>query len=267
MLIGFIGSGKIAQALIKGFLSARITKVESILASAPKDDFKNHTKTRDIGCRTTYCNDDVVKHSDIVILAVKPPLVETVLHEVKPLITPKHLMVSIAAGITSQTIEQALGNECRVVRVMSNTPVLIRQGATVFALGKKANKADGELVKRLFESVGICEQIPENLIDAVTALSGSGPAYTYMCMEALADAGVREGIPRELSYNLVAQTVLGAARMVAETGKHPAGLKDDVCSPAGCTINAMYHLDKSGFRSILMDAVQIATKVSKSSSQ
>ncbi|KAH9405528.1 hypothetical protein TYRP_001382 [Tyrophagus putrescentiae] len=255
MLIGFIGSGKIAQALIKGFLTAGITRVESILASAPKDDFKNHTKTR------------VVKHSEILILAVKPPLVESVLAEIKPLVTPKHLMISIAAGITLQTMERALPPEARVVRVMSNTPVLIRQGATVFALGQNASKPDGDLVKKLFESVGICDQIPENLIDAVTALSGSGPAYTYMTMEALADAGVREGIPRELSYNLVAQTLIGAARMVLETGKHPAGLKDDVCSPAGCTINAMYHLEKHGFRSMLMDAVQLATKVSKSNSQ
>lgn len=134
-------------------------------------------KQQDIGCRTTYVNSEVVKHSEIVVLAVKPPIVESVIRDICEYVTPKHLMISIAAGITLESMENLLPKKTRIVRVMSNTPVLIRQGATVFALGTHATKQDGELVKKLFESVGVCEQVAENLIDAVTALSGSGPAY------------------------------------------------------------------------------------------
>ncbi|KAH7636654.1 hypothetical protein DERF_001866 [Dermatophagoides farinae] len=267
MLIGFIGSGKIAQALIKGFTSAGICRVESILASAPKEDYTNHYKTRDIGCRTTYENKDVLKHSDIVILAVKPPIVPQVLADISSFVTPKHLMISIAAGIKSNSIEKLLPEQSKVVRVMPNTPVLIKQGASVFSLGRNAQKSDGDVVKKLFESVGICDQVPENLIDACTALSGSGPAYTYMFLEAMADAGVLQGLSRELSYNLAAHTLIGAAKMVLETKKHPAGLKDDVCSPSGCTINAMYSLEKNGFRTVLMDAVGVATEVARKDEQ
>lgn len=176
------------------------------------------------------------------MLAVKPPIVETVIRDISEYVTPKHLMISIAAGITLESMENLLPKKTRVVRVMSNTPVLIREGATVFALGTHATKQDGDVVKKLFESVGVCEQVAENLIDAVTALSGSGPAYVsfislfriiflryrfkaYMMMEALADSGVLQGLPRDVSYNLVAHTLIGAAKMVLETGKHPASLK------------------------------------------
>ncbi|CAG2107137.1 unnamed protein product [Medioppia subpectinata] len=230
MSIGFIGAGKIAQALMKGLVTAGICKADRILASAPKADFKCHQDSQSLGCRTTYHNNDVINNSEIVILAVKP---------------------------------HALGASSRVVRVMSNTPVLIREGASVYSCGTNVTKADSQTVRKLFTSVGMCEEMPESLIDAVTALSGSGPAYMYTCMEALADAGVLQGIPRDLSLKLVAQTLIGSARMVLETNKHPASLKDDVCSPAGCTIHAMYHLEKHGLRALLMEAVAAATDVAK----
>ncbi|XP_054156851.1 pyrroline-5-carboxylate reductase 1, mitochondrial-like [Oppia nitens] len=262
-MIGFIGAGKIAQSLMKGLVTAGISRADRILASAPKADFKCHQDTQSLGCRTTYDNKDVVNNSEIVILAVKPPVIPALLQEIHSNVSSNHLLISIALGIQIETYETALPANSRVVRVMSNTPVLIREGASVFSCGTKATKADAQTVRKLFTSVGMCEEIPESLIDAVTALSGSGPAYLYTCMEALADAGVLQGIPRDLSLKLVAQTLIGAARMVLETDKHPAALRDDVCSPAGCTIQAMYHLEKHGLRPLLMEAVAKATDVCK----
>jgi len=263
MSIGFIGAGKIAQALMKGLVSAGITKADKILASAPKEDVKCHLDAQSLGCRTTYHNSDVINNSEIVILAIKPPVVPKVLNDIKSSVSSKQLMISIALGIPIECIEKVLPENSRIIRVMSNTPVLIRQGASVFSCGTNATKEDSMTVRKLFTSVGICEEVPESLIDAVTALSGSGPAYMYMCMEGLADAGVVQGIPRDLSLKLVAHTLIGAARMVLETDKHPAALKDDVCSPAGCTIQAIYHLEKSGLRAMLMEAVSVATDFAK----
>ncbi|XP_057368761.1 pyrroline-5-carboxylate reductase 2-like [Daphnia carinata] len=261
--IGFIGCGKMAQALAKGFIASGITRSENIIGSSPRVDSTFIEEFSAIGCSTTHENAQVVEQADVVIVATKPPLVPKVLTEINPVVNGDNLIVSIAMGIPLINLEQMLPRKTRVIRVMPNTPVLVRSGASVFSCGTSTRSGDATLTKRLFTAVGVCEEVPEVLIDACTGLSGSGPAYMYIAMEALADGGVKMGIPRDLAYKLSAQTLIGAAKMVLETGRHPGALKDDVCSPAGSTIQAVYFLEKSGFRSSLMEAVQAATLKSK----
>ncbi|GFT91843.1 pyrroline-5-carboxylate reductase 2 [Nephila pilipes] len=186
-----------------------------------------------------------------------------VLKDITEHITPQHLVISVAMGITTRHIEKALPPKSRVIRVMPNTPALVREGASVFSCGSNTLEEDATTAHRIFTSVGICEEIEEYLLDAVTGLSGSGPAYMFMAIEALADGAVKMGIRRELAIKLAAQTLLGAAKMVLETGKHPGALKDDVCSPGGTSIQAVHELEKNGFRSALISAVEAATQRSK----
>lgn len=261
--IGFIGCGKMAQALAKGFIAAGITKPEHIIGSSPRVDSTFIEEFASIGCTTTHENVMVVEKSSVVIVATKPPLVPKVLLEINPVVSSNNLIISIAMGIPLSALEQMLPRKTRTIRIMPNTPCLVREGASVFSCGTATLPHDAQLTKRLFTAVGLCEEVPEVLIDACTGLSGSGPAYMYIAMEALADGGVRMGIPRDLAYKLSAQTLIGAARMVLETGRHPGALKDDVCSPAGSTIQAVYYLEKSGLRASLMEAVQAATMKSK----
>jgi pyrroline-5-carboxylate reductase len=263
MKIGFIGCGKMAQALAKGFIAAGITKAENIIGSSPRVDSVFLDEFAALGCLTTHENVEAVERSEVVVVATKPPLVPKVLTEVNPVVTTDNLIISIAMGIPLINLEQMLPRKTRAIRIMPNTPCLVRSGTSVFSCGTATRVGDAALTKRLFSAVGFCEEVPEVLIDACTGLSGSGPAYMYIAMEALADGGVRMGIPRELAYKLSAHTLIGAARMVLETGRHPAALKDDVCSPAGSTIQAVYHLEKCGLRASLMEAVQAATMKSK----
>lgn len=252
-----------AQALAKGFIASGISKPDGIIASSPRQDYVYIEEMGALGCQTTYDNVEVVERSDVVILAVKPPIVPKVLGEISSVMTQKQLMISIALGISVRNLEQMLPRKARVIRVMPNTPCLVREGASVFSRGTSTLEEDGNTIKKLFCSVGICEEVPEVLIDAVTGLSGSGPAYMYIAIEALADGGVKMGIPRDLAVRLAAKTLMGAAKMVLETGRHPGALKDDVCSPAGSSIQAVYHLERSGLRATLMGAVEAATLRSK----
>ncbi|XP_043193566.1 pyrroline-5-carboxylate reductase 2-like isoform X2 [Amphibalanus amphitrite] len=215
----------------------------------------------------TNSNTDVVEHADLVLIATKPPIVPRVIQEVNPAVRPRNLLVSIALGIPITNLEQMLPPKTRVIRVMPNTPSLVKAGCTVFSCGSSATEEDGLIAKRCFSSVGFCEEVPEVLIDAVTGLSGSGPAYIYLMLEALADGGVKMGIPRPLAYKLAAHTMIGGAQMVLETGKHPGALKDDVCSPAGCTIEAIYQMEQSGVRGSLIKAVVSAAQKSKETGQ
>ncbi|BFZ21126.1 hypothetical protein BsWGS_24165 [Bradybaena similaris] len=215
---------------------------------------------RETGVRTTQDNKELVSDSDIVVIAVKPNIVKVILQEVAPVVqTGRHLFISIAAGVTIRAIEQSLPPGTHVVRVMPNTPALVLAGASVMAPGSHALKSDLEVVRGLLSTIGICEEGSEGLLDAVTGLSGSGPAYAFAAIEALADGGVKMGLPRDLALKLAAQTLLGAAKMVLETGKHPGQLKDEVCSPGGTTIAGMHALEKNGFRGALIDAVEAAT--------
>jgi pyrroline-5-carboxylate reductase len=256
--VGFLGAGRMATALANGLITAKFAAVDSIVASDPHSAARESFSTQ-MGARATESNLEVVRSSDVVILAVKPQNVTEVLSEVRAEITPKHLVISIAAGVSVDTLMSFLGTSARLVRVMPNTPCLVGVGAAAFALGGAATPADGELVRRLLSTVGIAVELPEPMLDAVTGLSGSGPAYVYQVIEALSDGGVWMGLPRDVATKLAAQTVLGAAQMVLQTGQSPAVLKDAVASPGGTTIAGLHALESGGLRAALMNAVRAAT--------
>ena len=205
-------------------------------------------------------NVDVARRSDVLVLAVKPQTMRAVFAELRPAVTPEHLVISVAAGTTIGTIDEGLGGSGRIVRVMPNTPALVGEGASAYAMGPRTTPEDEGLVKRCLESVGRAVRVPESLLDAVTGLSGSGPAFVYVMIEALSDGGVRVGLPREIATMLAVQTVLGAAKMVRETGLHPGVLKDQVASPGGTTIAGLHELERGRIRGTLIDAVEAATR-------
>ena len=260
--IGFLGAGQMASALATGWSRAGLLDPVRSGAADPfpsaRDKFTQAT-----GLKSYATNREVIEACDVLVLAVKPQVMAAVLAELQPLLKPRHLVISIAAGVTLQTLGEALGATVRLVRVMPNTPCLVGASASGYAAGSAATPDDVALVGQLFGAVGKAFALPEHLLDAVTGLSGSGPAFIYVLIEALADGGVRVGLPREVAQTLAAQTVFGAAKMVLETGQHPAALKDAVASPGGTTIAGLHALEQAGFRAGLMDAVQAATERSK----
>lgn len=260
--IGFIGAGRMATALANGFLASGLTTGGRMLASdvveAARRGFQETT-----GAAVTAANAEVVQNSDVVVLAIKPQHTPDVLKELAESVTADHLVVSIVAGIPLLSIEAALGSDCRVVRVMPNTPCLLSAGASAYAAGERATVADLDFVERMLSTVGLAVRVAEPLLDAVTGLSGSGPAYVFQVIEALSDGGVRMGLTRDVATKLAAQTVLGAARMVLETGEHPGVLKDNVASPGGTTIAGLHALEQGGLRGCLMNAVEAATERSR----
>lgn len=260
--IGFLGAGQMATALAKGFLAAGQITPDRLIACdvlpAAADRFREQT-----GGGIGQDVRDVLFAADIVFIAVKPQQVESLLPEVAPALRDDHLFVSIAAGIPIAALESGLGPRSRVIRVMPNTPCLVSQGASAFALGTRATPENGQLVQTLLSTIGVALPVSESLLDAVTGLSGSGPAYVYVMIEALSDGGVRMGLPRDVAMRLAAQTVLGAAQMVLSTGQHPGALKDAVASPGGTTIAGLHVLEQQAVRGALMDAVQAATERSK----
>lgn len=260
--IGFIGAGKMAAALAKGFVHAQLVTSNQVLASDPIESSRAHF-AEVVGSKTTAFNPDVAQFADVIILAVKPDQVDEVLREMSPHLRERHQLISIVAGLTLSRIEAALPGGARVVRVMPNTPALVGASATGFALGQAATAKDGQLAKDLFSAIGIAYQVKESLLDAVTGLSGSGPAYVYLMIEAMSDGGVAAGLPRDVATRLAAQTVLGSARMVLETGLHPGALKDMVTSPGGTTIEGVHELERAGFRGGVIQAVRAAADKAK----
>jgi pyrroline-5-carboxylate reductase len=260
--IGFLGAGKMATALARGFIRAKLTDADQMVASDPvaaaRDAFAKET-----GGKVVETNVAVVQSAKVLFLAVKPDQVAAVLAEARTHFTGEHLLVSIAAGVPIAKLEGGLSPTARVIRVMPNTPALVGESATGYALGKSATAADGELALKLFSSVGSAFQVKEYLLDAVTGLSGSGPAYVYQFIEALSDGGVAAGLPRDVATKLAAQTVLGSAKMVLETGQHPGALKDMVTSPGGTTIEGLHELEKGKLRGTVISAVRAATEKSK----
>jgi pyrroline-5-carboxylate reductase len=256
---GFIGSGKMATALIKGMLQSGIAPVEEIRASDPLASARSLLEA-ETGVTVYDSNLPVVQHSHVVVLAVKPQSMRQVLANVRSVVTADHLVVSVAAGITIASIVQGLEPGVRVIRVMPNTPALVGEGASAYALGPGVRPEDERLVKSFLESVGQSVGVAESLLDAVTGLSGSGPAFVYLMIEALSDGGVRAGLPRDVATLLASQTVLGAARMVRDTGLHPGVLKDQVASPGGTTIAGLQALERAAVRGALIDAVEAATR-------
>jgi pyrroline-5-carboxylate reductase len=255
---GFIGSGKMATALVRGMLRAGIAPVESICASDPLPAARALLEAG-TGIAVFESNLPVVQRSDVLVLAVKPQQMRPVLDQLRPVVTPEHLVISIAAGITVASLVEGLDPNGRIVRVMPNTPALVGEGASAYALGPRVRPEDEAVVKACLSAVGRAVCVPESSLDAVTGLSGSGPAFVYLIIEALSDGGVRMGLPRDVATMLAAQTVLGAALMVRETGQHPGMLKDQVASPGGTTIAGLHALERGGVRGALIDAVQAAT--------
>ncbi|CAM9296014.1 unnamed protein product [Hapterophycus canaliculatus] len=257
--LGFIGAGMMSSAMINGIIAAKVTKAENIIASDVYQPSLDRLAAS--GVRTSDANKEVVSGSDVVVLAVKPDVIPAVLAEIAPHLTEASLVVSIAAGVPLAVLEELVPGK-RVVRVMPNTPCLVSESAAAFSLGSHAKEEDRDLVQSLLSAVGYACEVKEYQLDAVTGVSGSGPAYIFILIEALADGGVRMGLPRATALKLAAQTVRGAATMVLETGTHPGVLKDQVCSPGGTTIAAVEALEKNGFRAAAMSAVVAATNKS-----
>jgi pyrroline-5-carboxylate reductase len=258
--IGFIGAGNMAEALIRGLLRGTFAP-DQITASGPREERMRELREK-FGIAATTDN-TAAASADIVVLAVKPQILKRVLDEVADRIRPDALVISIAAGVPVSAIQSRLAAGARVIRAMPNTPALVDAAATAIAGGEHASEADLAAAKRIFDAVGITVILEESQLDAVTGLSGSGPAYMFLILEALSDAGVKVGLSRRTSQLLAAQTVLGSAKLLLETNEHPGRLKDMVTSPGGTAITGLHTLENGGVRTTLMNAVEAATKRSR----
>jgi pyrroline-5-carboxylate reductase len=257
--IGFLGAGNMAEALLRGLIQGNVLGAEKILASGPRserlDELRNAYRIA-----TTTDNVEVARTSEILVLSVKPQILERVVKEIASELKPGVLVVSVAAGIDTRTIEGHLLPGVRVVRAMPNMPALVRAGATAISRGVHATDADLAEARVIFDAVGITVALDESQLDAVTGLSGSGPAYIFLVLEALADAGVKVGLSRRNAQRLAAQTVMGSAKLLLDTDEHPGKLKDMVTSPGGTAIAGLHTLEEGGLRTTLINAVETATK-------
>jgi len=261
VMTGFIGGGNMAEAIIKGMLTGGTT-AETIIVSEPVEA-RRQQLALNYSVKTTANNSEVAHACNTIILAVKPQQAAAVCNALANDISGKHLLVSIMAGISCSSLESFFNESPRVVRVMPNTPALVLCGAAAIAAGKSATNEDMTEAEAIFSLVGNCYRVEEKLMDAVTGLSGSGPAYVLTFIEALADGGVKNGLPRETALQLAMQTVLGTAKLLAETGEHPGSLRDKVTSPGGTTIAGLHALEKGSFRATVMNAVEAATARSR----
>ncbi|MDB4987324.1 MAG: proC [Myxococcaceae bacterium] len=260
--LAFLGAGNMARALLRGCLSRAGLAPEQlgVADSAPQVLAQ---AAQEFGVRAFANNAEATSWARVIVLAVKPQVLPAVLFEIAPYLTPDKLVISIAAGVTTTRVSEGLGGHARVVRAMPNTPAIVGEGATAIVGGRSASSDDLRASDELFRSVGLVVHVAESMMDAVTGLSGSGPAYAFIAIEALSDAGVRAGLPREIATKLAAQTLLGAGKLVLETGEHPGRLKDMVTSPAGTTIAGVAALEREGFRNALLCAVDAAATRSR----
>jgi pyrroline-5-carboxylate reductase len=262
--IGVVGAGNMAEALIRGLVRGGHVPADRIVASAPRAERREELAAAyHIGVSAD--NRTVARGAGIVVFAVKPQILDKVMREVGNQITPDSLVISVAAGVDTETIETTIAGaggpgELRVVRAMPNTPALVGAGATAIAPGKHGREEDLATARAIFDAVGITVVLEESHLDAVTGLSGSGPAYIFLILEALADGGVKVGLSRRNAQRLAAQTVMGSAKMLLETGEHPGKLKDMVTSPGGTAIAGLHTLEEGGLRTTLINAVETATK-------
>ncbi|MCX7843204.1 MAG: pyrroline-5-carboxylate reductase [Clostridia bacterium] len=257
--LGFIGAGNMGAAMIKSIARSGIVPAGNIYIY-DLDMFKLEELKKEIDINLQESSLKVVEESDIIILAVKPNVIKNVLENCKTAFNEAKILVSIAVGIPISFYKSILGNGSKIIRTMPNTPALVGEGMTLISFDNSIGAEEISEVKKLFECIGKVEFLEEKLMSEVTALTGSSPAYVYMFIEAMADAAVQSGIPRKLAYKLAAQALLGSAKMVLETDKHPGELKDQVCSPSGTTIEAVAALEKNGFRYAVMDAMRECTK-------
>lgn len=255
MKLGFIGCGNMANAMLGGIIKNNIIASSDIISSDLNDVSLEVAKDT-LGIKVTKDNKEVVDQSDIIVLSVKPQFYSSVINEIKDLIKENQIFISIAPGQTLEGLRIAFGRELKIVRTMPNTPALVGEGITAMCYNKNVTEKEADLVASILAGFGKVEVITENLMDAVVGVSGSSPAYVFMFIEALADGAVAAGMPRNKAYTFAAQAVLGSAKMVLDTGKHPGELKDMVCSPGGTTIEAVRMLEKEGFRSSVMEAVK-----------
>ena len=264
--IGFIGAGNMAGAIIGGIIKSNLVESQNVIASAKT--MTNLNKLKDeYNINVTLDAREVVKNSDIVFMAVKPNIFDGVLESVKDLIGDGKIVVSIAAGKSISSMENIIGDDKKIIRTMPNTPALVNEGMSALCPNKNIEDEELKIVKGIFDSFGKSEVVGEYLIDSVIGVSGSSPAYVFMFIEAMADAAVVGGMPRKQAYNFAAQSVLGAAKMVLESGKHPGELKDMVCSPGGTTIEAVKVLENEGMRSSVINAVCACIEKSKEMSK
>lgn len=262
MKIGFIGLGNMAKAIIGGMLENRIVPPEDIIGTAKTEATREAVRSAyGIGIRDT--NEAVAKEADVLVLAVKPQFMQEVIAQISSDVSKNALIISVAAGKTMQWIEEAFGRKIKLVRCMPNTPALVGAGCTGVCVNREVSKEETDYSITLMESFGMARLVPERLIDAVGAVSGSSPAYVFMFIEAMADAAVAAGMPRTQAYEFAAQAVFGSAKLVLESGKHPAELKDMVCSPGGTTIQGVRVLEEKGFRGAVMDALAATMEQSK----
>lgn len=259
--IAFIGGGVMASAVLRSLVDSGALPAAQAVVSDPLPACRERAER--LGAAATQDNAEAVRGAGVIILAVKPYDVLGVVEQLRGAVNPDQLVVSLAPGITTRQIEERLPAGTPVIRVMPNTPMMVGAGASGFARGARATEEHAALVRRVFEPSGRCVEVAEKLIDAVTGLSGSGPAYVCVIIEALADGGVKMGLPRDVALTLAAQTVLGAARLVLETGDHPGLLKDRVATPGGTTIAGLAALEEAGLRSALIKAVEAATRRSQ----
>ncbi len=257
--IGFIGAGNMASAIIKGMIESQEIPCD-ILWASDIDKTKLETLSLEYGIHTTIDNCEVAKEVDVLFLAVKPFLLEEVISSIKEVIRDEQVIVSIAAGKTISLIEDMFGQPMKIIRVMPNTPALVKEGMSAIAYHERVTLEEVCFIENIFKKLGRAEIVKESLIEAIGAVSGASPAYVYMFIEALGDAGVKAGLSRSQAYTFAAQSVLGSAKMVLETGMHPGALKDMVTSPRGSTIEGVEALEKEGFRYAIMHAVDQCLK-------
>lgn len=261
-VIGFLGGGAMGEALITGLLRTGLTAPSEVCVSDINPDRLEYLN-KILSIKVTNESTAVVTGADIVILAVKPHVIVPLLEKIAPVARPEQTFVSIAAGITTEKIELCLKGPIPVVRVMPNTPCLVGEGASAVSPGRHAGRENVQKVLAIFAAAGKAVEVPESLLDCVTGLSGSGPAYMYMILEGLIDGAVRLGLPRDVARILITQTMLGAAKMVLETGEHPGKLKDTVTTPGGTTSAGLFALEEGALRALLMKAVAEATRRSQ----
>ncbi|XP_006830807.1 PREDICTED: pyrroline-5-carboxylate reductase 3 [Chrysochloris asiatica] len=259
--VGFVGAGRMAEAIARGLIQAGKVKAQHVMASAPTD--RNLCHFRALGCRTTHSNQEVLQSCSLIFFATKPHVLPAVLVEVAPVITDEQILVSVAAGVPLRTLEELLPPRARVLRVSPNLPCVVQEGAMVLARGCWAGSSDAQLLQSLLAACGQCEEVPEAYMDIHTGLSGSGVAFVCAFSEALAEGAVKMGMPSDLAHRIAAQTLLGTAKLLLQEARHPAQLRTDVCTPGGTTIYGLHALEQGGLRAATMSAVEAATSRAK----
>lgn len=262
MKLGFIGTGNMAGAIMGGVLNSGLFRPEEIIGADLSETGRMRVK-ENYGICVTEDNKEAAEKSEVLILSVKPQFYENVIREIREIIRPEQLIITIAPGKTLAWLAEQFGKEVKIVRTMPNTPAMVGEGMTAACANAFVTKEELDYACKILASFGKVEVVGEHLMDAVVSVSGSSPAYIFMLIEAMADAAVADGMPRQQAYQFAAQAVKGSAEMVLKTGKHPGELKDMVCSPAGTTIEAVRVLEKNGFRSAVIEAMKACTEISK----